>query len=235
MGQYHIIVNQDKGQFIYGHAFGDGIKLLEFGNGKTMTALALLLAADNGLGGGDLNSVKSSFVGSWAGDRIIICGDYADNGKDLPEGAAPYFNLYSYAFEYYEDISCEVAKLMTTAGELHSVQKYLYEDDERPTGMLTFEQAYVVTHTPELPYIPKMAAIQQMEIGDEVVTWFNNEQGSVIRKILKIEIEDKHYLRGIVRITLDGGKDNLPPLENLHATYVIPLKHGLFLDLIKRI
>lgn len=40
MGQYHKIVNLDKKQFISGHAFGDGIKLMEFGGsaGGTMTA-----------------------------------------------------------------------------------------------------------------------------------------------------------------------------------------------------
>ena len=46
MGQYYIIVNLDKKQFIHPHKFGDGIKLLEFADSTpgTMTALAVLLA-----------------------------------------------------------------------------------------------------------------------------------------------------------------------------------------------
>jgi hypothetical protein len=45
-------------------------------------------------------------VGSWAGDRVVICGDYGDEGKFLPEdadneyvgrdGQTRKYNLYSY-------------------------------------------------------------------------------------------------------------------------------------------
>jgi hypothetical protein len=65
--------------------FNDGMKLMEFGMsaGGTLTALAVLLADGNGRGGGDLNS-SNEIVGSWAGDPIVIAGDYADDGKFLP-------------------------------------------------------------------------------------------------------------------------------------------------------
>ena len=57
MGQYHLILNLDRQQFLEPHAFGDGAKLMEFGTESQgmMTALAILLARDNGLGGGDLH------------------------------------------------------------------------------------------------------------------------------------------------------------------------------------
>lgn len=82
MGQYHYVVNLDKKQYLHPHRFGDGLKLLEFGYnaGGTMTALALLLgeqAADAGRGGGDPYRDSEALVGSWAGDRIAIVGDYA--------------------------------------------------------------------------------------------------------------------------------------------------------------
>lgn len=45
-------------------------------------------------------------VGSWAGDRVVICGDYGDEGKFLPDGVVPEYqtkdgrtrkyNLYAY-------------------------------------------------------------------------------------------------------------------------------------------
>jgi hypothetical protein len=79
MGQYYLIVNLDKKEYLRPHAFGDGAKLLEFGasaNGA-MTGLSILLADGNGRGGGDLHS-KNPIIGSWAGDRIVITGDYAD-------------------------------------------------------------------------------------------------------------------------------------------------------------
>jgi hypothetical protein len=31
MGQYYLIVNLDKKQYLHPHRFGDGLKLLEFG------------------------------------------------------------------------------------------------------------------------------------------------------------------------------------------------------------
>lgn len=58
MGQYHIVINLDRGEYLFPHHLGDGLKLLEFGDGgKTMTALAVPLAMDNGRGLGDLHAV----------------------------------------------------------------------------------------------------------------------------------------------------------------------------------
>ena len=85
MGQYYKIVNVKKREYINPHMFNDGMKLMEFGmsGGGTMTALAVLLADGNGRGGGDINSTND-IIGSWAGDPIVIAGDYADEGKFLP-------------------------------------------------------------------------------------------------------------------------------------------------------
>ena len=45
MGQYFLIVNLDKKEYLHPHKFGDGLKLLEFGCSSqgTLTALTLLL------------------------------------------------------------------------------------------------------------------------------------------------------------------------------------------------
>jgi hypothetical protein len=85
MGQYHLIANLDKKQYLHPHRFGDGLKLMEFGCSSpgTMTALAVLLApqsAEGGRGGGDFHHDVEGIVGSWAGDRIAIVGDYAEEG-----------------------------------------------------------------------------------------------------------------------------------------------------------
>ena len=106
MGQYHLIVNLDKRQYIEPHALGNGAKLMEFGRSAdgALTALTLLLACSNGRGLGDFYLPKSTLqgeekaalaeryseiVGSWAGDRIAIVGDYAKD-IDLPTGASPF-------------------------------------------------------------------------------------------------------------------------------------------------
>lgn len=82
MGQYYLLVNLTKRQYVQPNYLGDGSKLMEFGSSSpgTMTALAVLLADGNGRGGGDLAS-SNPVVGSWAGDQIVVTGDYADDGK----------------------------------------------------------------------------------------------------------------------------------------------------------
>ena len=69
MGQYHRPCNLTTNEYLHPHDFGDGLKLLEFGESGqgTMSALILLLAPG----------------GRWHGDRIAIVGDYAEDA-DLP-------------------------------------------------------------------------------------------------------------------------------------------------------
>ena len=106
MGQYYKIVNIKKKQYISPHTFGDGSKLMEFSmsaNG-VLAGLAILLADGNGRGGGDLHS-ENDIVGSWAGDNIVVAGDYADEGKFVKETSR---NLYNVAGNEGEDISVKV-------------------------------------------------------------------------------------------------------------------------------
>jgi len=102
MGQYYRVVNLDKREFLETWDFGDGAKLLEFGcsGSGIMCALAILLADGNGRGGGDLDlpeeatENQKSIVGSWAGDRIVVSGDYADKGRFFQTIGEPH-NLFS--------------------------------------------------------------------------------------------------------------------------------------------
>ena len=124
MGQQQKVVNLDKQEFLNTYTFNDGAKLLEFGcSGEgTMTALAVLLSDGNGRGGGDLHS-DDSIIGSWAGDRIVIAGDYADEVKFLQKDQIMKYlmltndnkdrpNLYQFAHKYFEDISKKVLEVM---------------------------------------------------------------------------------------------------------------------------
>jgi hypothetical protein len=93
MGQYYLVCNITKREYLHPHSMGDGLKLLEFGlSGMgTMAGLSILLADGNGRGGGDISEDPlSGIVGRWAGDRIVIAGDYADTGrfvtKDMVKG-----------------------------------------------------------------------------------------------------------------------------------------------------
>lgn len=78
MGQYHKTYNVDKKEFIHPHRIGNGLKLMEqvgFDH-STSTALFLLVASSNGRGSGDAN--EHPLIGRWAGDRIVVQGDYAE-------------------------------------------------------------------------------------------------------------------------------------------------------------
>lgn len=110
MGQYYLVVNLDKKQYLDPGKCWDGRKLLEFGCSAkgTLNALAILLADGNNRGCGDLHS-DDPLIGSWAGDRIVIAGDYADEGKFTDD---PSRNLYDVAEEEFEDVSCQVLRAM---------------------------------------------------------------------------------------------------------------------------
>jgi len=85
MGQYFLIVNPAKRQYLTSHAFGAGLKLMEFTNQEhgPLQAMAVLMADSNGRGGGDLGTdgltdAELALIGSWAGDPVYVTGDYAD-------------------------------------------------------------------------------------------------------------------------------------------------------------
>jgi len=85
MGQYHLVVNLDKFEYIRPHKIGVGLKAAEqlHSSASTPHLLFALTMCSNGRGGGDLDR-SSNLVGRWAGDRIAIVGDYAEDG-DLPD------------------------------------------------------------------------------------------------------------------------------------------------------
>jgi hypothetical protein len=126
MGQYYKAVNLDKKEFVKPHDCGEGAKLMEFGLSGMglMSCLAILLADGNNRGGGDLRS-DNPLIGSWAGDRVVITGDYADDGKFVPEGTvitdhdgdehdAEHINLYTLANEEhgFKNISADAMRAL---------------------------------------------------------------------------------------------------------------------------
>jgi len=109
MGQYFKVVNITKKEQMRPHNFGSGAKLMEFSSDgmSIMQGLAILLADGNGRGGGDLRS-ENPIVGSWAGDQIVITGDYADEGNFTED---PQKNLYDVSNDY-KDVSFEVQRAL---------------------------------------------------------------------------------------------------------------------------
>lgn len=95
MGQYHLLVNLDRREFVAPHKLGVGLKLMEqaCSQGGTAMALILLLAAscrnsagDVGRGGGDPHTPDPHHVvGRWVGQRVCFIGDYAEKNDILWE------------------------------------------------------------------------------------------------------------------------------------------------------
>jgi len=86
MGQYFLIVNLDKKEYLHPHKLASGLKFWEILASNSATrALAFLLRQSSEGGGGDYGKAtyqedKKSYCGRWAGDKITIVGDY-DNSK----------------------------------------------------------------------------------------------------------------------------------------------------------
>ena len=75
MGQYHMVYNIDKKEYFR----DEMLKLAEqIGRRTSTTALFMLVANSNGRGGGDFRD--HDLIGTWAGDRIVVQGDYAEPG-----------------------------------------------------------------------------------------------------------------------------------------------------------
>jgi len=92
---------------------------MEFGasGDGTMLALAVLLVNSNGRGGGDFNpehSKADEFVGRWAGDQIVIAGDYADNNDKCEGHLTKSMTLYELADSQFTNISLQVREVLAS-------------------------------------------------------------------------------------------------------------------------
>lgn len=107
MGQYFMIVNLDKREFLHPHKLGMGLKLWEICANHGAGVIAYLLRKSDEGGGGDQNDENAKWAGHWAGDRLVVIGDYDSSGlynevrgeKEAMNEQLP-----------YRDISLEVRK-----------------------------------------------------------------------------------------------------------------------------
>ena len=79
MGQYFLIVNLDRREYLDPWKLGCGAKLLEIAANPCLNVLAFLLRQSSETGGGDIRKAYRN-AGRWAGDRLAIVGDYDASG-----------------------------------------------------------------------------------------------------------------------------------------------------------
>ena len=149
MGQYYLLVNVTKKQFLYPHVFDDGLKAWEIvANGNMLKALGYLLVKSDGGGGGDLK--PDSLVGYWAGDEILLTGDY-DSSK-----------LYDEALNTYTDISTTIQKAMEKEGVFPDNDNWFSKGNKdyfKQNPVIPFDKLSQEGRKPEPVKIPEYESI----------------------------------------------------------------------------
>ncbi len=119
MGQYFKIVNASKEQFVDINELGENNKLGFIGQGLNGIVLGRLLTSSGADWDNDFYDVFGNpnsdkiFMGVWAGDIIIIAGDYDEadtNGIKTSDINDSNRNLYDMVESEYENITNEVIK-----------------------------------------------------------------------------------------------------------------------------
>jgi len=77
MGQYYIIVNATRKEYINPSRCSSGIKMAELVQGKLSGILFYLTCDTTEKGGGD---IEGDYRGRWKGNRIYVVGDYHKSG-----------------------------------------------------------------------------------------------------------------------------------------------------------
>ena len=112
MGQYHKLVNITKKEYVKPHSIGLGAKHLEgVGFEGSMGDVMYLLAIAQGnerRGGGDAEG--HNYLGRWAGDEVVVVGDYYEEEDDNPKFKGLYFVDED---KKYKDISSSIRGMLT--------------------------------------------------------------------------------------------------------------------------
>ena len=88
MGQYHLLVNSDKKEYVNPRDLGFGAKQLEqtgfIGDLPLVQYWLTTCSRARGFGDFSLTDTNAAVLGRWAGDRVFILGDYTEEG-DVPK------------------------------------------------------------------------------------------------------------------------------------------------------
>ena len=131
MGQYHILVNYDKKEVVETYGLGLGAKQVEqLGafKGTIADAMYLLVMTSPARGGGDLP--LTSVSGRWAGDRVMIVGDYTEDSDvpSIPNASTLYGGDYA-------DITNEVADALKVAFGRDVRESFWHPENKERKGL----------------------------------------------------------------------------------------------------
>lgn len=97
MGQYHYTISMDANEHISPYALGCGVKAWEQLSGGMVASFAAMLSYNPGNMPADMG--HHPMVGRWAGNRVLVAGDYADKGDIHGFKGTPLDRLYSLCSE----------------------------------------------------------------------------------------------------------------------------------------
>jgi hypothetical protein len=115
MGQYFKAVNLDKEEVVCPWCMGGVAKLWEWAVNPWGAVFTLLLRKSDGSGGGDFFGYRGGFdegsplpgehtvVGRWAGDRVVLVGDYDSSGLFEKSETKSYRNISKELVEVWND------------------------------------------------------------------------------------------------------------------------------------
>ena len=138
MGQYFLIVNPAKRQYVDPGGFGMNQKRSGLMQGLPGLAIGLLVSDDFTEGG------PTGLLGSWVSDPVVAAGD--DNGRVNPAGlqtsstSEPERNLNRLAHAEYENITPRVIAMLAYFGEADELAELALknEDGLRHLGAVVF-------------------------------------------------------------------------------------------------
>ena len=116
MGQYFLIVNLDKKEYLHPHKLDCGLKLWEICANSCLNVLGLLLRKSDEGGRGDIQKEYKS-AGRWAEDRLVVIGDYDES------------NLYEKANHEFTEITDDIKEEWNDFIELFELK--IKNKDER--------------------------------------------------------------------------------------------------------
>ena len=138
MGQYYLVTNVDKMEYLYSHNFNSGLKLMEHSylHNDFVNAVERLLSP----------------TGSWHRVHLVWAGDYMDEGIFLPTNAPKtkegrVHNLYSYVNEYGKNALEGSDKLDRDTMSYEERKKLGGELVEKWLPTLPKKGRYLVNHT----------------------------------------------------------------------------------------
>jgi hypothetical protein len=97
LGEYYIVANPDKRQFLNSNSLGMSVKLPGMMAGPLPQILVWLLAEGAPISGG------WGLAGTWAGDRIVVAGDEGPSAKVYQRANAEFRDITIEAFEDLAD------------------------------------------------------------------------------------------------------------------------------------